>query len=119
MNTKTREELQTEIELLRRKVDEIDMKERDAENAVLVGRYFKYQNTFDGDQHWWQYSRVTHTDQYGYPVAIHFERVFGGSHFIIQEEPIFYKLEGHEEISRGEYEDAWKAFIVELNAQAT
>ena len=60
---KTKKELlQDQICILRDKLSKIEEAEYNAENKPLIGKCFKYMNSFDGTNHWPLYHKVLSTD---------------------------------------------------------
>jgi hypothetical protein len=100
----------------RAKLDEAESAERDKINARLIGRCFRYQNSYGGDKEkWWLYMRVTRVDD-GSLRAMRFEedcygRVNVDPNAWIMHGEISY---GWKPISRSDFDMAWIDIIAKL-----
>jgi hypothetical protein len=56
----------------RSKLDRLDSAKRKADHAKLLGRCFKYSNSYGGDSRWWLYIKVTGDDGY-WPRTFNFQ----------------------------------------------
>lgn len=80
------------------------------ESAALVGRCFKYRNSYscpkEPSDYWWMYTKVVSVGEY-WPVALEFQTDKDGQITIATKE-CFHRLGGHDEISVKEFNAAWR-----------
>lgn len=97
-------EIRSQMGKLQRQLDKIEDAKSDAKNAALVGRYFRYRNSYGSGSVWWMYFKVT-----GYKGgSIRGQQFQTTSDDEVQIEPArsFYRHMhgGFEEIKKSEYE---------------
>ena len=72
-----KEKLQQQVGILRNRLGEIEERERKAQSLALVGRCFKYRNSYScpdkPEDYWWKYAIVTGVGDFGHPNAFSFE----------------------------------------------
>lgn len=74
------------------------------EKKSLIGKCFRYRNTFGDGKHWWLYTVVTSVNRWGHLHGLSFQTKSDGSTEI---EPRNYlSLSGWKEISRQEFDRA-------------
>lgn len=110
---KTEQRLQQEIALARSKLNKIESARRAKENRKFVGKCFKYQNSYGHGDPWLLYLRVTGGGYWlkGYK----FERTSTGR-FEANFDECVSCIDGYEEISRKEFDKAWRKFLAGLKA---
>jgi hypothetical protein len=110
---KTEQQLKIEHERIQSQLNRIDANRRTKENQQWVGKYFKYRNTCGGDcPGWWLYIKIT---KGGYCLkGFQFQLTSTGRFEASVKSSIFGGMERHEEISKAEYNRAWKSFCLKL-----
>lgn len=109
---KTLEELDAEIAKLSGAKSKITTALRKEENAKLIGKAFRYQNSYGGDEprkRWWLYVKLTSMDKDGWLNGVKAQRDCDGRINIEPETFITYHLihEGYQPIT----EAAWKKHV--------
>lgn len=109
MPRKTRErELADQIAPLQAELDAVLRMKRDAENQKLVGRCFKFSNSYGGsDKRWWLYGKVVSVDEY-WPHLITFQHTSEDQIEIKTDEVASSLGSGWTEIDADEFEKAWQ-----------
>lgn len=94
-------------------LNEIDTARRRKENAALVGKCLKFENSFGSDRPtWWLYTKITAGGDY-WPTALSFEHRSDGS-FEVREREAFSGVERHTEIPPQEFDEALAEFTEKL-----
>lgn len=107
-----KEQLGALIAPLRHELERIEEIERTAKNQALVGKCFRYRNSYGTGKKWWSYVLVTGCGDY-WPIVFNFERTPVG-HYQIREEDPYSCLDACESISRGAFDAAWDQFKASL-----
>lgn len=102
-------ELREQIRELQEELYPLEIKEKQTSNAALVGRCFKYNNSYGGGDRWWKYARVIDAGDH-WPVAIAFQHTTRDS-IEIEVNKCFMRLDGWQEIPEAEYRAAWQALM--------
>lgn len=105
------QEMRRQAALLREKLSRIDEQRKIKENAKLVGRCFKYHNTFGSGKKWWLYARVI-TGGY-WLKSLTFQHTTRGFEVVTGES--FHPSIGYIPISKSEFDRALRAFTRKLN----
>lgn len=102
--------LETEIRRLQNQKYKIENAERRKANSKLIGKTFRYRNSYGGTgRDWWLYARVIKIDQYGSPVCFRFQTDCDGKIEIDQNYSAPYTLNGgYQEITKTEFRKAWR-----------
>lgn len=112
-----RKRLESEIAKLREQLSEIDAADRREKNAPLVGKCFRYRNSYGGDvEKWWLYLKVLAVDEDGHLNCLTFETTSVG---IVNIEPRtkYYGLSGdYRSIEAAEFDHAWRELLMSLRA---
>lgn len=95
-------------------IEEEGRSARRKQNQALVGKCFRYWNSYGQDEHWWLYARVDGTDNY-WPYSFQFQKT-SQNEFRIETLKTFTSSERYKEISEAEFSQAWSEFLVEMNA---
>lgn len=103
--------MRAEFDRLRAKLGRIDDKRRLEANREMVGKCFKYHNTYGGDRKWWLYAKVTKAGRY-WPEAFTFQNTTRGFEVVIEKG--FSSNIGYIEISEAEYSRALAQFKAKL-----
>ena len=109
---KREQELREEIIKLRRELDEIEQAEAEKKNCHLVGKCYRYKNSYGGGSWWWRYRRVT-TVNGNDILCFVFEKKPNA--FEVRVDDWLGALRNNQEISEDEFRQAWREFLVELN----
>jgi len=105
---KTEQELQAELTKIRGQLNKIEDKRRKEANSPLLGKCFKYSNSYGGDKRWWLYLKITKA---GYWLeGWSFQRPTDGRMEVKVEKCMMSILGGYVEISQSEFDRAWTAF---------
>lgn len=97
--------LKTQRHRLQCKIDDIEAERARKEHEKLVGRCYKYRNSYGSGEKWWLYAKVTAAGDIQ-PLATTFEQTANGSIEIRREWGISLH-HGWEEISMAECLDTW------------
>jgi hypothetical protein len=105
-------------EKLRKELQSIEAAEQLAKDQKLVGKCFKYSNSYGSGERWWLYAKVLRIepDELGHDVIVwKFEKTSDGKHQVDLNER--YGLFGGSwlPITEDEFGIAWHDFIAELN----
>ena len=98
-----------------------EYEKRDRENAALVGKTFRYRNSYGTpDEGWWLYGRVTgaedgNVNMFRFQTDCHGRREREPAHTSLSER----RLEGWKEIPADEFEAEWRKLLDRLHAAAT
>ncbi len=106
-------ELREQIGKLREEEYEIEKAERIKQNKGLVGKCFKYLNSYGSSEKWWLYTKVLRLDDEGYPVAWRFQIDCHGQIEISppEERSYVYPGNGYQPITVAEFGKQWRATI--------
>ena len=107
--------LRKQMHNIRKEVDKLEEAEWKREHDALVGRYFKYHNSFGSGDKWWLYMSVTAIQGHSIK-GFQFERASNGE-FRVKPDDIrfsFSLAEGWIEIDLAEYKEAWNELIVNM-----
>ncbi len=102
-----KKELDTILRKARTELNRIEEAERDAENRALIGKCFKYRNSYSEGQKWWLYQRVVSVKG-GMVNIFGFETDIRGKIEIYVEKHMWAHTLG-QAISLGEFRTAWRA----------
>ena len=115
MNRK--QEIQNQIKPLIDELDAIHREEKEQELTTLVGRFFKYHNSYScpesDDDRWWIYRKVTGVDG-GRITATSFQTDVDGK-VEIEKIAAFPSVTGWDEISESEYKNAWSELVIDIH----
>ncbi len=104
---KTEQELRVIIKEARLQLNKIEDEQRQTRNAALVGKCFKYRNSYIGSEEWWRYSRVVGIKHF-FLIVFSFETDCHGRITIGPSDEAFDILPNSEEISAREFKREWK-----------
>lgn len=108
--TKSKEELKKQFDEARYELDRIERAERRKQHKALVGKCYKYRNSYGSDRpKWWLYAKVVKVGDY-WPEAITFQRT-SLDIFEVSDNKTFTASGSYEEISRQEFARAWREFL--------
>lgn len=118
MNRK--DELKSAIEKARAELREIEETENMKASKALVGKFFKYRNSYScpkPDEYWWLYTAVIGVTDEGNPRAWNFQKDIYGK--VEVEEDMFRPSlsAGYTEITEQEFWKAYDGIMFELNAR--
>ena len=85
-----------------------EAKERDAANRAVIGKTFKFSNSYGSGSRWWLYTRVTDVKD-GNIVAFQFETDSLGEIHIKPSTIRMQISDGYLPIKKSEFDRAWKA----------
>lgn len=106
-----KQRLRDQIAPLRANLERIEDAERKAQSVALVGRCFKYRNSYSCPQgpkdYWWLYVKVVGIGEH-WPVSMEFETDRDGK-IEIRTRECFSRFEGHDEIKPSEFNAAWRS----------
>lgn len=113
-----KEELMRLFNDIRAELCEIEREENEAENSALLGRCFKYRNSYSlpqsDDDRWWIYRKVTALDD-GMPVFFSFQTdIYGKSE--VEKKESFGSVKDWQEIPESELQDAWGDLLQRLSS---
>ena len=118
MNRK--DELKSAIEKARSELREIEETENMKASKALVGKFFKYRNSYScpkPNEYWWLYTTVTGVTEEGNPLAWNFQKDIYGK---VEVESDMFRPSlsaGYTEISAQEFWKAYDEIMFELNAR--
>jgi hypothetical protein len=101
-----RDELMQEMAILRKQIDEIDNAAKAKENAALLGKSFKYHNSYGDGEKWWFYITVTSVTSDGSLKAFSFQTDCHGKIEIRRD--TYFLQHSHIPITRREFMREWK-----------
>lgn len=118
MNRK--DELKSVVEKARAELREIEEAENMKASKALVGKFFKYRNSYScpkPDEYWWLYTAVIGVTDEGNPRAWNFQKDIYGK--VEVEEDMFRPSlsAGYTEISEQEFWKAYDGIMFELNSR--
>ena len=110
------EELKGQMVKLRDEIDEIEVAEKVKQNKKLVGKCFRYHNSYGSGDKWWLYARVTKLTDYGEPIAWNFQIDCHGK-IDIQPPGLSYVYpgNGYQPIGPAEFRRAWAVVLEKLH----
>ena len=111
------DELLSTIRTAQLELNDIQAAHRDKVNAALLGKCFRYRNSFSGDNHWWLYVKVIGAED-GYVVVHKFERR-GNGEFLLDPHHTMYGRSisddgSYKPIDNELFQDEWNAFVSEI-----
>lgn len=113
MKTLSEKALRSQLETARAALNEIDKARRVKENASLVGKCFKFENSFGCDRPpWWLYVKIIAGGDY-WPTALSFENRSDGT-FEVKKREAFSGVEHYTEITSLEFDEAKAEFTEKL-----
>ena len=105
-------EIRQQIAALQEELNPLEVKERQEKNASVVGRYFKYHNSYGSGEDWWKYLKIVSEGEY-WPIGIAFQHTSRDS-VEIETDKTVTSIGGWEEISQAEYENAWQGLMKQI-----
>jgi hypothetical protein len=111
--TKTVEELQQQFDEARHALEQIEKQARNEANEKLIGKCYRYRNSYGSGDKWWLYKIVTGIGDY-WPIGTSFQKTSNGTLEIREKETMPGLPESYEEISRDEYNKQWRAFCADF-----
>ena len=111
-----KDELQAIIGPAQHELNEIEAKERDEKNALVVGKCYKYRNSYGSGKKWWLYTKVLRVVDGG--LVVHqFQTDSRGQMKATPEADIFHYLSPeYQEIQQMEFSERWSDFVAAINA---
>ena len=98
--------------LLRNQVSNLDDKKRKEENQALIGKYFKFHNSYGSGEKWWLYAKVVYADShYVHTIAI---QTLPGEGIELKQHSIPYHLSGYTPCKKSEFDRAYKAALKKI-----
>ena len=82
---------------------QMEQEKAKAERRLLIGRYFKYHNSYGDDERWWLYATVTGVSEWGHLYGWSFEHTVTGKFSIQTHELLHIVSEGWREIDSAEF----------------
>lgn len=107
-------ELERQRNEVQSRIWEIENAENEKKSAALVGRYFKYHNSFGSGNRWWLYFKAVRVDG-RCVVGPKFQRDSNGRFELEPDAHVFNNMSGYTEIKAVEYVRARAKFLTELN----
>lgn len=101
-------ELKQQIAPLQSELWTLEGKQKEEAAQSLLGKHFKYYNSYGSDERWWKYAKVLSVKD-GYPHAFTFEHTSRDAIEIESHVGGYYASGGWEEISEAEFNAAWLA----------
>jgi len=96
---------------LRDKIYEAETQDRITENTKMIGKCYRYRNTYGGGKNewWWLYKKITGINKDGYRLSFSFETTVGDI-IEIKRDIMFGNLldGGYKEIPLEEFNQAWQ-----------
>lgn len=111
--TRTVEQIREAMAPLRDELREVERIESQRQGEALVGRCFKYHNSYSGPgERWWYYVTVSKVNREGHMIGFTFQTDIRGKHEIETEHFIsstgsLAEGSGYLPITRGEFDAAW------------
>ena len=99
----------------RDKLDAIEKKEKEKTIRPLVGKCFKYRNSYGSDENWWLYKKILSISDRAWLNAFMFQKTSRGNWEIHFNETYISLLDGYISISEEEFNQAWKECLNELS----
>lgn len=109
----TKDDLLKTIQRAREELNSIERAENIKKNTALVGKCFRFWNSYGGDEHWWLYIKIIGLDDTGNLKAFLFHE---HKRFECWIETHFFLSSAHQQISAKYFADNWKWFKRELTA---
>jgi hypothetical protein len=98
-------------------LQQLESQERFSRNVDLVGRYYKFHNSYSCPQnesdYWWIYQRITGINEYGNLQAISFATDKNNKMTIEEEHSVY--LDRWIEITEDEFRKQWNKFVTKIN----
>ena len=113
MNSKEKR-LRLQLKSIRAQLDKIDCSKHQKILLPLVGKYYRYLNSYGGDDaKWWLYKKITGISDGNIIHFFKFEKTIDGGIFINFDKTSYggYLLEGDQEITQGEFDNAWQDML--------
>jgi hypothetical protein len=112
-----KEELRKIIQVARDELITIEEAESILENENIVGKCFKYRNSYScptqEEDYWWIYSKVIGLTDDGCLRVWHFQKDRSGE-FMVNPNSLEYGMENHTEIPEIEFYEAWNNFLGDI-----
>lgn len=89
------------------RISEIEAADRAKKQAPLVGRTFRYMNSYSGSERWPLYVLVKSVDDYGWLTVFQFQTDSNGQATIQPSETRIHLSDGYEPITRKRFDKAW------------
>ena len=109
-----KEELKEQIAALREELYAIEEKETSKNNALYLGKCYKYRNEYDSNSQWWLYAMIKDVNEDGILFAFRFQTDANGD-ITIEPRSAFYNNSLWLEISQSEFDAEWQKLLKELN----
>lgn len=118
---KTKQELQQQLNIIRDQLYEIEMEERAIQANALLGKCFRYKNSYSCPQkesdYWYEYFRADRVVD-GNIQGLQFSQDSVGTFRLIEKETKPYHIAGWEKITKAEFNSKLRSFNVKImNAQ--
>jgi hypothetical protein len=107
------EKLKAQKQIIAEKIYDLETEKRISENRGLIGKCFKYRNTYGQGRSWWLYLKVVAINEEGSLHADSFEDDGEGKVEIVKDK-YFCQIGGYIEISSSEYSDAADAVLTKI-----
>ena len=112
---RTKEQIKAELEPLQAELSAIEERERKAEHKALIGKCFKYHNSYGGDRpRWWMYARVTTVGGY-WPKSFTFQVTCDDEIIVKNKESRTYSNDWLP-ITRKEFDREWRKVQAKVKA---
>ncbi|KKM59287.1 hypothetical protein LCGC14_1548290 [marine sediment metagenome] len=112
------EELNRIIAIAHDELSTIDVKKKLKENTKLIGKCFKYRNSYSAPEeesdYWWLYYKVISVNRHGICMAMRFQTDKHGR-IEIEKERYFVLSDRYIKITEEEFEDAWDNLLLTIN----
>jgi hypothetical protein len=116
MNRK--DELKSIVEKARSELREIEEAESAKVNQALVGKFFKFRNSYSKpNEYWWLYMAVTGLSDEGNPLTWNFSKDIYGKIEVEVDQLRLLVSSGYIEIKAKEFYRAYESLMAELNAR--
>jgi hypothetical protein len=113
MKRKSEDELKKIIAEARNQLDTIESKRIGAINKRLLGKCYRFRNSYSSDSKWWLYLKCVSVNGREL-TTIQFEKDCYGKIEITQEKFRFSLSDSYQEITQDHFEQAWKELFIEV-----
>src|SRR3990167_10109433 len=112
------EKLQAKFYAARDALQLAEKKQQETDNRALVGRHFKYRNSYSGSRQWWMYTKVLAVR--GSKLMCHeFQTTCDGKIEINLKRTYFGRINGsYQKATAAEFKKAWRAVQKKIAAQS-
>lgn len=97
----------------RNELDDLESRNKDKQNKKLIGKCYRYRNSYSSGDSWWLYAKITGVKD-GWLNGWKFEKTTADRIEIW--DTTIHRVDEYQEITKEEFNQAWNELLNELNS---